>query len=169
MGTLIDDLLTFSRVSRIETRMGLIDMEKLINNAYQDLLQAEKNKTRIEFRLNKLPKVKGDKEMIKHVISNLLGNAIKFSKEREKAIIEVSAETRLIENIYHIKDNGAGFEMEYANKLFEIFQRLHSDEEFEGTGVGLAIVQRIIEKHHGRVWASSELNKGATFYFSLPN
>ena len=108
-----------------------------------------------------------DSTTIKQVWINLISNSIKYSKRKEKIIIEIGSEIKGDEIIYYIKDNGAGFDMRYANKLFGVFQRLHSEEEFEGTGVGLAIVQRIISKHGGRIWAEGKENEGATFYFTL--
>ena len=122
----------------------------------------------IEFKIGKLQASKGDSVVIKQVWANLISNAVKYSKLSRKAIIEISSAIKGNEIVYSIADNGAGFDMRYANKLFGVFQRLHSDESFEGTGVGLAIVHRIISKHGGRVWAESKVNEGAKFYFSLP-
>lgn len=167
MGMLIDDLLAFSRMGRLEKKESKFDMEQLFRDVFYDLTQSEE-KNSIDFIVNPLPELKADREMMKHVISNLLGNAVKFSSEREEVKIEVGAEKNKKGTTYYIKDNGVGFEMEYADKLFGIFQRLHSDDEFEGTGVGLAIVQRIIHRHNGTVWAEAALGKGATFYFSIP-
>ena len=115
-----------------------------------------------------LPKAWGDRALLKQVWINLLSNAIKFAGEKDKPIIEVSGDSSAAENVYSAKDNGVGFDMQYYNKLFGVFQRLHSADEFPGTGVGLAIVQRVVTRHDGRVWAEGKLNHGATFFFALP-
>jgi len=122
---------------------------------------------RIEFHIDPLPPVFGDLEMIKAVWNNIIENAIKFSKKKDLAKISIGAEEKETEIIYYIKDNGAGFDMKYAAKLFMVFQRLHSREDFEGTGIGLATVQKIITRHGGRIWAQSEVGEGSVFYFSL--
>ncbi|MBA4239779.1 MAG: two-component sensor histidine kinase [Sphingobacteriaceae bacterium] len=168
MGQLIDDLLTFSRLGRKELVMNIIQMDDLVN----DLCEEKKNENptrNIEFHVKSLLPVKADCVAIRQVWINLISNAIKYSKLKQKAIIEISSQKKGTQIIYCIKDNGAGFDMRYANKLFGVFQRLHSEDEFEGTGVGLAIVQRILSKHGGRIWAESEVNKGATFFFTLNN
>ncbi|MBK9925122.1 MAG: PAS domain S-box protein [Anaerolineales bacterium] len=167
MGKLIDDLLTFSRLSRAEIHLVEIDMLKQAKTVFQDLTQ---NTTRehIEFHTEALPSALGDSSLMRQVWVNLLSNAIKFSSKRERPIIRVESTQNEDEVVYCIHDNGAGFDMTYADKLFSVFQRLHGESEFEGTGVGLAIVQRTIQKHGGRVWADSKVNEGATFYFSLP-
>ena len=125
-------------------------------------------KTNIDFRLHPIPEVSGDAAMMKQVWINLISNAIKYTSKKTERLIEISCETNGSENIYKITDNGAGFNMAYYNKLFGVFQRLHSEKEFDGTGIGLAIVNRIIQRHNGRVWAEGEVNKGASFYFALP-
>ncbi|MHC1742728.1 MAG: PAS domain S-box protein [Syntrophobacteraceae bacterium] len=167
MGELIDDLLTYSRMGRTEMTPVQIDMEALAQTVFDELTTSEDRK-RIELQLKGLPKAESDRTMLHHVWSNLIGNALKFSSKREHALIEVGACQSTQETIYHVRDNGAGFDMRYAQKLFGVFQRLHSEREFEGTGVGLAIVARLVHRHGGRVWAESEPDKGATFYFTLP-
>ena len=167
MGQLIDDLLAFSRLGRKEIYSSRIDMEALAGSAFDELTK-EENRERINFVLGSLPLAQGDSSLIRQVWVNLLSNAIKFTANKERAVIEVGSQQSDGENIYYVRDNGAGFDMEYSNKLFGVFQRLHSENEFSGTGVGLAIVQRIIRRHGGRVWAEGEVEKGATFYFALP-
>jgi light-regulated signal transduction histidine kinase (bacteriophytochrome) len=167
MGTLIDDLLDFSRTGRQEMRQEDLDMNIILKEALEELDQ-DTNKRKIEWIIPELPPAHGDHSMMKLVWANLLGNAVKFTRTRKKARIEAGAEEKDDEIIYFVKDNGAGFDMKYVHKLFGVFQRLHSTEEFEGTGVGLANVRRIITRHGGRTWAESELDKGAAFYFSLP-
>jgi light-regulated signal transduction histidine kinase (bacteriophytochrome) len=122
-----------------------------------------------EFKVNVLPAAKGDQSLIKQVWINLISNAIKYSKYKPKTQIEIGAYEKKNQVVYFVRDDGAGFDMQYYDKLFGVFQRLHSQEEFEGTGIGLAIVQKIVHRHNGTVWAEAKLNKGACFYFSLPN
>ncbi len=122
----------------------------------------------LQLNIKTLPPARGDPSMIRQVFVNLLSNAIKFTRPKGAEIIEIGCIAKETQNIYYVKDNGVGFDMKYASKLFEVFQRHHSVDEFEGTGVGLAIVQRIIQRHGGHVWAEGEVNKGATFYFTLP-
>ena len=167
MGQLIDDLLAFSRLGRKEMFRSKIDMKALAGSVFDELLKGQ-DPGRIDFQLAKLPSTRGDLALIQQVWVNLLANAIKFTSKKDRAVIEVGCKQSKDENTYFVRDNGAGFDMEYANKLFGVFQRLHSESEFEGTGVGLAIVQRIIHRHGGRVWAEGEMEKGATFYFALP-
>jgi PAS domain S-box-containing protein len=166
MGTLIDDLLTFSRMGRQQINKTLINMNGLCVTAFDEVTDAAKLK--VEFILHPLDDAMADFALIKQVLINLLSNAIKYSSKNEKAIVEVSSSKNDVEIIYSIRDNGVGFNMKYAGKLFGVFQRLHSTDEFEGTGVGLATVQRIVSKHGGKVWAKAIENHGATFYFSLP-
>jgi PAS domain S-box-containing protein len=167
MGQLIDDLLSFSRLGRKEMYTSQVDMRALAVSVLNDLLK-EEDRERITFHIARLPAIRADSSLLRQVWINLLANAIKFTSRKEQAVIEVGGRTDKNEVIYHVRDSGAGFDMEYANKLFGVFQRLHSESEFEGTGVGLAIVQRIILRHGGRVWAEGEVGKGATFYFALP-
>jgi PAS domain S-box-containing protein len=167
MGDLIDDLLAFSRLGRQEVRAQKIDMGGLVTSIFGEL-GAQDPERQMQLILNPLPAAFGDRNLINQVLVNLLGNAVKFTKSREKAIIEVGGWTEGKEDIYFVKDNGVGFDMRYVDKVFGVFQRLHRREEFEGTGVGLAIVQRIINRHGGRVWATGKVNSGAAFYFALP-
>lgn len=167
MGQLIDDLLAFSRLGRKEMYSSKIDMKALAVSVFNELIK-EDERERIDFQIAKLPAVKGDASLMRQVWINLLANAIKFTSKKKQAIIEVGSQSSKDELIYYVHDSGAGFDKEYANKLFGVFQRLHSENEFDGTGVGLAIVQRIIRRHEGRVWAEGEVENGATFYFALP-
>jgi light-regulated signal transduction histidine kinase (bacteriophytochrome) len=144
-----------------------VDMEKLVHAVFLESTTEDLRK-RIVFQVDTLLPVAGDPILLHRTWSNLLSNAIKFSSMQQSILIEVKSMRSDKEIIYSIRDNGAGFDMQYADKLFGVFQRLHSESEFEGTGVGLAIVQRIIHRHDGRVWADSSVGKGATFYFSLP-
>lgn len=168
MARLIDDLLAFSRLSRAEMLTSSIDMKRLAESVFHQLTTQEERK-RIEFRLGSLPPAVGDPNLMRQVWVNLLSNAVKFSSRRPRAVIEVEGKREGNENMYLVRDDGAGFDMQYAHELFGVFHRLHSEREFEGTGVGLAIVQRLIHRHGGRVWGQSEVNKGSTFYFCLPD
>ncbi len=167
MSELIDDLLAFSRLNRAQMYVTSMDMAALVTSVFQELTTPE-DQARINFRLGPLAAAIGDPTMIRQVWINLLANAVKFSAKRQRAVIEVGSSQSDGETIYFIRDNGAGFDMLYIDKLFGVFQRLHSEREFEGTGVGLAIVQRIIHRHGGRVWAESVVDQGAVFYFTLP-
>ncbi len=167
MGQLIDDLLAFSRLGRTQIRTVPINMTALAEAVFHALTM-DADGERIEFRLDPLPPAAGDEAMIRQVWTNLLENALKFSSKRDRAVIQVGAQPGDKEIVYFVRDNGAGFEMQYVDKLFGVFQRLHSDKAFPGTGVGLAIVQRILRRHGGRAWAESIVDEGATFYFALP-
>ncbi len=169
MGTLIDDLLSFSRLGRRELVKMKMQMHDMVKNICAELNDNPDTRHKVRFIIHPLSPVFADSVTMKQVWINLISNALKYSREKEKIIIEIGALQLEDETAYYIKDNGVGFDMRYAEKLFGVFQRLHSDEEFEGTGVGLAIVQRVIAKHGGRVWAESKINEGATFFFSLPN
>jgi PAS domain S-box-containing protein len=167
LGVLIDDLLAFSRLGRVPMQSGLIDMEACARSVFMELT-SNKERPRIDFRLDTLPPVYGDRAMLQQVWVNLLSNAVKFSSKRERPEIVVSASRIDGEMEYCVRDNGAGFDMQYADKLFGVFQRLHSVKEFPGTGVGLAIVQRIIARHGGTVRGVGQPEKGAEFFFTLP-
>ncbi|HET9486435.1 MAG TPA: ATP-binding protein [Chryseosolibacter sp.] len=167
MGKLIDDLLDFGRLGRKNIQRSQINMTGMINNVIHDLLQQKDG--RVEIKVDSLLPAFADADMIRQVWFNLLDNAVKFSGKKERAVIEVrSYTTGEGEVCYEVKDNGDGFDMKYAPKLFGIFQRLHKMQDFAGTGVGLAIVKRIISRHGGRVWAEGTLHQGAVFYFTIP-
>ena len=168
MGNLIDDLLAFSRIGRAETQMTLVSLEQLVKEALSEVRQ-ETDGRNIVWSIGALPNVYGDRSMLRLVLVNLIANAIKFTHTRPQAEIEIGCtDGKEDEVVVFIRDNGVGFEMKYVNKLFGVFQRLHRAEEFEGTGIGLATVQRIIHRHGGRVWAEGVVDRGATFYFSVP-
>lgn len=167
MGRLIDDLLSFSRVLRNSLAITEIDMNKLVSQVWDDTQAARQNRE-IEVRIAQLLPGFGDAALIRQVLFNLISNAVKFTRDRMPGVIEMNCYKETGENVYLVKDNGVGFDMNYYGKLFNVFQRLHSPDEFEGTGAGLAIVSRIIKRHGGRVWAEGAVDKGACFYFSLP-
>lgn len=168
MGSLIDDLLAFARLGKKELMSSDINMHSLTKTIVRDFLTTD-IENKIDITIQTLPPASGDSALIKQVWINLISNAIKYSSKKELSIICIGYVKNEDKNVYYIKDNGVGFDMEYYPKLFGVFHRLHSNEEFEGTGIGLAIVQRIIDRHHGKIWAESKPNEGATFYFSLPN
>jgi two-component system cell cycle sensor histidine kinase/response regulator CckA len=167
MGQLIDDLLAFSRMGRREVKVAHLDMETLVQDVVRELQETLGDRT-VQWELQPLPATQADRALMHQVWVNLLGNALKFTRPQKTAIIEVGCRSAGDEDIYYVKDNGVGFDMQYAHKLFGVFQRLHRYEEFEGTGVGLALVQRIVQRHGGRIWAEGRVNGGATFYFALP-
>lgn len=167
MGNLIDDLLSFSRTGRMEVNPDSLDMNKLVKDAIQ-LLEQEVKDRQIEWKTEPLPQVRGDYNMLRQVWVNLIGNAVKYTRKKEVAIIEIGSQSNDDEYVFFVRDNGAGFDMRYAQKLFGVFQRLHSNEEFEGTGIGLANVRQVIKKHGGKTWAEGEIDKGAIFYFTIP-
>ncbi|HLH55288.1 MAG TPA: ATP-binding protein [Verrucomicrobiae bacterium] len=166
MGQLIDGLLAFSRSSRQSLNKCKVSPTTLVRRALEEL-QAEHANRHLEISVGRLPPCHGDPTLLQQVFTNLLSNAFKYTRGRDPAGISIGAAEERGRCVYCIQDNGAGFEMEYAHKLFQVFQRLHREDQFEGTGVGLAIVQRIIHRHGGRIWAKSELGKGASFYFTL--
>jgi PAS domain S-box-containing protein len=165
MGTLIDDLLAFSRLGRKEIQVSEIDMNEMVEGVLIEMNKSVTHNAKI--KIGKLHKVNADYGLLHQVVFNLISNAIKYSSKKEHPVIEISSNEKNGKIVFSIKDNGVGFNMKYADKLFGVFQRLHSQEEFEGTGVGLAIVQRVIAKHGGKVWAEGSVNEGATFNFSL--
>jgi PAS domain S-box-containing protein len=169
MGALIDDLLAFSRIGRVETRMTLVSLEEVLREVLREI-ERETAGRDIAWKVGApLPSVHGDRSMLKLALLNLVSNAVKFTSTRVHAEIEIGCRNGASEDVVmFIRDNGVGFDMKYANKLFGVFQRLHLPEDFEGTGIGLATVQRIIARHSGRVWAEGVVDGGATFYFSLP-
>ena len=167
MGSLIDDLLSFSRIGRTETHKALVNLDQLVVDALTEVRQANEGR-KIVWRVGPLPTWYGDRSMLRLVLVNLISNAVKFTRTRLEAEIEIGCEEQQEEQVViYVRDNGVGFDMKYANKLFGVFQRLHPTAAFEGTGIGLATVQRIVYRHGGRVWAESQVEKGATFYFSL--
>jgi len=166
MGRLIDDLLAFSRVGRLPLLETPIDMAAMARSIFFEVT-SEEERGRIDFRVGPLPPASGDPSLMRQVWLNLLSNAVKFSSKKERPVIGVEVEQTGGETVYTVRDNGAGFDMQAADKLFGVFQRLHSPREFEGTGIGLAIVQRILDRHGGRVWAEAETGKGAAFHFSV--
>jgi len=166
MGVLIDDLLAFARLGRKEVQGSKIDMNKLTATAIRDINQTTDHHAQI--KISKLLSVKADHALLEHVMNNLISNAIKYSSKKENPVVVIKSKRGNRELIYSVSDNGVGFEMEYQHKLFGVFQRLHSADDFPGTGVGLAIAQRIIKKHNGKIWAEGKPGEGATFYFSLP-
>jgi PAS domain S-box-containing protein len=167
MGQLIDDILKFSRAGRLELTPVEIDMEKMAHEVFEEL-QPAVDESKLQLEIEALPHAAGDRAMMRQVFVNLLSNALKFSRNREPARIKVGCSVAGDETIYYVQDNGAGFDMQFVDKLFGVFQRLHGVTEFEGTGIGLAIVKRIIARHGGRVWAEGKVDGGATMYFALP-
>jgi len=167
MGNLIDDLLSFSRISRAETHWAVLSLEQLVQEALSEVRQETEGR-KVIWKLGALPAWPCDRSMLRLVLVNLISNAVKFTRTRPQAEIEVGCQEQGPERlVVFVRDNGVGFEMKYVNKLFGVFQRLHPTEAFEGTGIGLATVQRIVHRHGGRVWAEGQVDQGATFYFSL--
>jgi signal transduction histidine kinase len=168
MGNLIDDLLGFSRIGRAETKKAAVNLEQLVREVVAELRQ-ETNGRDIDWKIGALPVCYGDRSMLKIVLVNLVSNAVKFTRLQSRAEIQIGCVDRKENQVeVFVRDNGAGFDMQYVNKLFGVFQRLHPSEEFEGTGIGLATAQRIIHRHAGQMRAEGAVDQGATFYFSLP-
>jgi len=168
MSQLIDDLLSFSRTGRSELNHGRLDMGEMARSVFAEIVADPEARARIDFTVREIPESVGDAAMMRQVWINLLANALKFSSRKERSVIEVSGALEGDQLVYRVRDNGAGFDMRFAGKLFGVFQRLHTLDDFEGTGIGLALVQRIVVRHGGRVWAEAEVGKGATFFFTLP-
>jgi len=166
MGTLIDDLLAFSRLSRQALSKQPINPGGLARQIFEEL-RGDQDGRKLDIVIEEMPQFQGDPALFKQVYVNLLANALKFTRKREPGRIAIGCQNIDGEDVYFVKDNGVGFDMRYANKLFGVFQRLHDAKEYEGTGVGLAIVQRVITRHGGRLWADAEIEKGASFYFTV--
>ena len=168
MGHLIDDLLTFSQLGKKEVQKSIVDMTALVNEVVDEVLKLSEEKSKAKITINDLPPANCDSALMRQVFMNLISNSLKFSNPKPEPLIEIGSYSETNSTVYYIKDNGVGFDMKYIDKLFGVFQRLHSDSDLKGTGIGLAIVQRIILHHGGKVWAEGTVNEGATFYFSLP-
>ena len=168
MAQLIDDLLAFSRTGRSEIHRVPLNMEEMARSAFGEVVPEPEERAKIDFRVGELPGADGDAALLRQVWINLLSNAVKFSSGREKPVVDVEGSLDGEHAVYRVRDNGAGFDMAYVGKLFGVFQRLHGMKEFEGTGVGLALVQRIVGRHGGRVWAEGAVGRGATLSFALP-
>jgi light-regulated signal transduction histidine kinase (bacteriophytochrome) len=166
-GQLVDDLLAFSRLGRGELKRSRVDLVPLVDDLRAELAPEAEGR-RVLWHVSSLPPVLGDPALLRLVLKNLLSNCLKYTRPRSEALIELSAEESPREVVIHVRDNGVGFEMQYVDKLFGVFQRLHTSEQFEGTGIGLANVRRIITRHGGRVWAEGAVDEGATFHFTLP-
>jgi light-regulated signal transduction histidine kinase (bacteriophytochrome) len=166
MNRLIDDLLEFSKMGRKELVKSEVNVKELIQNTVTEISNSTNHKA--EIRFGYIDSTFGDHSLLTQVWINLISNAIKYSAKKENPVVEIGSQRSENNIVYYVKDNGAGFSMDYVDKLFGVFQRLHKSDEFEGTGVGLAIVQRIITRHGGQVWAEAKVDEGATFYFSLP-
>ena len=167
MGLLIDELLSFSRMGRTEMLMQQVDVDKLVRSVIDELKDQVRQRN-VEWTIQGLPEVRGDPSMLRLVFMNLLSNAVKYSRGNEHPAVEIGAlPPQDGEAGFFVRDNGAGFDMKYVDKLFGVFQRLHRSDEFEGTGIGLATVRRIVSRHGGRTWAESDIGKGATFFFTL--
>jgi light-regulated signal transduction histidine kinase (bacteriophytochrome) len=166
MGDLIDDLLVFSRMGRAAMGRARVPLGPVVAEVLGEIQEDVKGR-KIDWKIDPLPEVQGDPAMLRQVLANLISNAVKYTRTRPEARIEIGAQSANGDTVVFVRDNGVGFDAQYAHKLFGVFQRLHSEKDFEGTGAGLAIVQRIVARHGGRAWADGEVGKGATFYFTL--
>lgn len=167
MGRLIDDLLDFSRIGRKDINVIRYNMNALVQSVFDEQMEQEKSRT-VQYHIGDLADAASDPQLMKQVWVNLISNALKYSRKKEKPVVEISSQIVDREVVYTIRDNGTGFDVQYSHKLFKVFQRLHKTQDFEGTGVGLAIVQRIINRHGGRIWADAKIDEGASFHFTLP-
>jgi Bacteriophytochrome (light-regulated signal transduction histidine kinase) len=167
MGALIDDLLAFSQIGRAETRASTVSLRQLVNEVVEEMGPRLAGRT-VSWRIGNLPDLYCDRSMLRMVFVNLIANAIKFTRPRERAEIEIGSFEDARGVVVFVKDNGVGFDMKYSHKLFRVFQRLHRSEDFEGTGIGLATVQRIIQRHGGVVWPEGSADGGATFFLAVP-
>jgi light-regulated signal transduction histidine kinase (bacteriophytochrome) len=167
MGQLIDDLLRFSRFGRVDLNSVMVNLEPLVEQVRETLAPALSGRD-VQWTIGSLPEVQGDPALLRQVFANLLDNALKFTRRQARTEIEIGARKEHGEHVFFVRDNGVGFDPRYADKLFGVFQRLHTGAEFEGTGIGLASVRRIIQRHNGRSWAESAAGKGTVVYFSLP-
>jgi light-regulated signal transduction histidine kinase (bacteriophytochrome) len=169
MGRLIDNLLTFSRLGRAAFNITLVDLDGLVRESQHELMMETENRN-INWKIGRLPRVHGDADLLRQVFTNLLSNAVKYTRPRETVEIEIDCKDDQLDGVLiYVRDNGVGFDMTYSDKLFGVFQRLHHNDEFEGTGIGLANVRRIVHRHGGRIWAESAPGEGATFFFTLPS
>jgi len=166
MGALINDLLSFSRMGRTELHKSQIDIHAIAQRVKSEL-EPDIQDRKLTFKIKPIPLINADEKLMYHVILNLISNAVKFTGKAKNAIVEIGCTSQNNKNVFYVKDNGVGFDMKYVRKIFDVFQRLHSVEEFPGTGIGLSIVQRIIHKHEGKIWVESEKNKGTTFFFTI--
>jgi light-regulated signal transduction histidine kinase (bacteriophytochrome) len=166
MGQLVDELLNLAKIGRQSANIRVTDLNSIVEEVIF-MLQPEYVERKVEWKIAKLPPVECDSVLTRQIFQNLIANALKYSRPRSCAVIEIGHDHQDGQVVIFVRDNGVGFSMKYSDKLFGVFQRLHRVEDFEGTGVGLATVQRIIKKHGGRVWAEAEVDKGATFYFTL--
>ena len=167
MGEMIDGMLALAQVKRTSLRAQTLDLSAIARSAWEDILSTEPARS-VAFKVAEGLAARGDAVLVRSVLQNLLGNAFKYSRRTQGAAVEFGSSEQDGEKVFFVRDNGAGFDMAYADKLFGVFQRLHAHGEFEGTGIGLATVQRIIQRHGGRIWAEAKPDQGATFYFTLP-